>query len=329
MSNKTNPIRSKYLELYDDPKKVRLHRGREELVSYIINAEKKEKPNLTPERRIFTHLWSSVKGGDIYSYGLYEAFSNWDMKLLSNVIYQYARHEGIRSGTMQSGADHAGFIFKAIMALAANDTYLIEKVFPKKIGLCNTSKVMAPNAANLIISLYYKNPSWLEKAQDDAKAFLGAKRDLLSKSIVGFLLAISEKDFEKASEDLKNVCVGTRREQSMGWSEFEKCFCVFAHGLYNFAFHVLPESEFKKIEMPDDDGFVKDFALWNIENNFPVGEYYLVPEEAELFKSIMSIDIPDVTLKEEKKNKFHQDYDDFAKQLTERVQEIQRKKKEG
>jgi len=112
----------------------------------------------------------------------------------------------------------------------------------------------------------------LEVAMKSAAKWLTAKRTILDKGIIEFLVAVAEKDMIKASASLKQVCEGTRKEGDV--AKMRKIFCRYAHGLYNFAYSVLPRECFDRLEQPDDKGFLNDFAQWNIDNGFPQGKLY-------------------------------------------------------
>ena len=56
------------------------------------------------------------------------------------------------------------------------------------------------------MSLWYKNQQWMELAYPAGEKFLRQKKGLWKKAIVSYLTALSNKDIEKATEALGDVC---------------------------------------------------------------------------------------------------------------------------
>ena len=260
----------------------------------------------------------------LYIFGLREAFSSWDMQHLQNVIYQSSRAFSAGKRTLSSGWDHCINIWIAIKAFAANDLSLAKSIIPKELGLSKNGWAPMITGVNLLMSLFYKDDKMLEEAKKSAYKLLSGKQTLFHKSIVEYLLALAENDILKASESLKQVCEGTRKVGDSAFiSKLDKCFCVYAHGLYNFAYFVLSQEDFSRLKQPDDKGFINELAGWNIKNGFSKGElYFPMPGKLSLQNVILQTDQPETKLVEKadgSKMKFFTDTKSFLVNFTERV----------
>jgi len=258
-----------------------------------------------------------------YMLGLYEAFSRWDMEHLNNVLYQAARYNAIQTCGLSSGYDHCGNFYPAIQAFAANDLKLADSLFPKELGMSKNGHAALVTGTNLLMALRHKDESMLEKkAYGKAKKFISSKRTILDTAMIEYLLSLAENDTKKASLCLKDICAGIRK--SKAHTALEKCFCVHAHGLYNFAYHVLPPQDSSKIELPDDENFIKDLAEWNLDNGFKCGKlFFNMPDELRLMDYMLTIEVPKCSLikKYDNSNTLYTDIDKFRKELITAVSE--------
>lgn len=256
-----------------------------------------------------------------YTLGLYEAFEKQEMSHLLNVLYQTSRHSAINLGGGASGYDHCINFFGVINAFAANDTTLVNALLPKGLGESKNGHKFMVLGTNLMFSIWHKDVALLEKTKLVAVRYLSGKRTLLEKAILDYLIALAEIDTDAISVNLKNVCLATRKNQ--GESKLSKLFCRNAHGLYHFAHFVLPDEIFKKIELPNDEGFIEEYAQWNMENDFPQGTLFLnYPDEMALMNVILNVDVPDTSLNSSPngpRNTLYTDVDEFKKGLIQRI----------
>ncbi|MCL1993042.1 MAG: hypothetical protein FWG66_08850 [Spirochaetes bacterium] len=259
---------------------------------------------------------------DPYMLGLYEAFSKRDMRHLLNVLHQSARYAAASRGVLGSGVDHCVNFSKAVKAFAANDAALANALLPKELGASKNGHKFSVTCTNLMMGIWHKDERALEKAKAAGRKFLSGKRTLLETAATEYLIALAENDIAKAGASLKDICAGQRKSKEWGETKLTKCFCIEAHGLYSFAHFALPGADFSRLEPPQDDGFIKAFAQWNVENAFPQGSLFLaMPGKLNLMDAILTADLPAQTLCKpyEGKNTLCTDAKAFEKELVERV----------
>ena len=280
--------------------------------------------SFTEQITSFLHFFCGYQSRKIYIFGLREAFMRWDMRHLLNVLHQSSRMMSVGLRKSSSGYDHCINFHKAISAFAANDVPLVNSLLPKDLGTSKNGYLPMVTGVNLMMPLLYKDEKAIDVAKKSALKWLSGKRSIFEKSIVEFLLALTEKDMAKASKQLKQVCEGTRKVGDTTFiTKMEKFFCRYAHGLYNFAYFVLPQEDFKRLIQPEDKGFIKEFAQWNVENGFPKGEIFF-PMSGRLspFNVILEIDQPEEKLYKKiygSKTYIQTDEKAFLKDLTEKV----------
>jgi len=259
----------------------------------------------------------------LYIFGLREAFMAWDMRHLLNVIHQSSRCMSAGKRALGSGCDHSANFMRAALAFAANDAALAKALLPRELGPAKNGHPACKAGANLMMSLMHGDGAMLETSREAAVRWMSAKRPVFEKSMVGFLLALCANDMPGASECLKRLCEGTRKiADPAEMSRLEKCFCGYAHGLYNFAGAVLPAADFGRIEPPDDKGFIKEFARWNVENGFPGGDlYFAMPGRLASLDAIARADPPAEKLRKASGAgaKFDTDHRAFSDELTARA----------
>jgi hypothetical protein len=271
--------------------------SREEFIEYYIGIYRNKRAKESKADQVF-HFLEGGHFDDYYSLGLYEAFTKWDMRHLLNVLYQSSRWEVLCGAVKSFSADHTGHYISVVKALAANDAELVEALLPEELGLSRERHAFGKPIGNMFLSLWYKNDEWLKTTKPEAEKYLTVKSHSY-KPEMEYYIALAERDMERASRCLKGVCVSVRRNQDSGVRDkpYLKCLCNYVHGLYNFAHYVLPEADFRRLQMPDDEGFIKEFAEWNIVNGFPKGELFLTfPEELDILNQIFNLPIPQTTL---------------------------------
>ena len=110
------------------------------------------------------------------------------------------------------------------------------------------------------------------------------------------LYALVNKDFEQFSLELSNICKGRKRTQLYGENKFSKEFSFYSLGLYNFANFLYP-NEIDKVSLPEDENFMIDYHNHQKENDYIVGEQFIIFEETlTLLNEVINVDVPAVSL---------------------------------
>ena len=248
------------------------------------------------EKKIKFHLYFI---DNPYTLGLYISLKNENWNILNDTLYQSSRQKLL--DITEDGYDHSGEFWEVMDAMACNDIEALEACFPKNIGLCNNGYPAFVIASNMLIKLWYNTFEKDDKVLEKARKMLTQKKSLWEKAIVGFLLAIYDKDMEYASRQLDEVCKSSRRIDK---PSLHKYFCPEAHGLYNIARMILEKDIFEKLKFPEDEGFIDEFAIWQKDNNYPKGELFVVyPKELDFMNKLLKCDIPKCRLHNPYKNK--------------------------
>ncbi|MEC2076327.1 hypothetical protein [Metabacillus fastidiosus] len=281
-------IAKKYLKIYLNPVETKDVYTYVDLEDYINR-----------QFEIYTRIYERRKDPDICTYlalienpyllGLSMAFQNNDYELLNNTIYHYSKHKllKIRSG----GYDHCIFFWRVMDSMACNYKEVIENCYPVELGLCNNGYPLYIVASNLLMSLWYKNQQWMELAYPAAEKFLSQKKGLWEKAIVAYLMALSNNDMDRATEELSNVCKYSTR---IDRPKVYKCFCTEAHGLYQIARYILPEDDFLQIVIPANDNFCKGLISWQREHKYPEKGNFIVhyPDKLDVMNHILELPLP-------------------------------------
>lgn len=234
-----------------------------------------------------------------YTLGLYISLKNENWKLLNDTLYQSAKQRLL--DITEDGYDHSGEFWEVLNAMSSNDVEALEACFPKDIGLCNNGYPAFVIASNMLIKLWYNTFEEDDKVVEKARKMLTQKKSLWEKAVVGFLIAIHDKDMEGASSCLNEVCKTARRIDK---PSLHKYFCSEAHGLYNIARMILEKDIFEKLKFPEDDAFIDEFAMWQRDNNYPKGELFIVyPKDLDFMNELLKCDIPKCRLHNPYKNK--------------------------
>ncbi len=223
--------------------------------------------------------------------GIYQAFQTGDMATLNDALYQYACEKHLNNGS--DGTDHSsccrhgGALYHM---MAANLWERVPLLMPKALGTAKNGMVVT---ANLFLALWYKDPAVIEQARERAIKALNRKSTLYHRASDSYLLALLDGKIDDASQYLKDVCNGAKRLSKDYTDDFEKAFCIEAHGLYNLAIHLGVDG----VEMPETTNFSKEFATWQIENGSKHGKLFLeYPAPLELVNTVFAITPPEVRL---------------------------------
>ena len=216
----------------------------------------------------------------------YHAFQNRDMKYLNDVLYETAHLEQI-GNISDTGTDH-GFYGMRITPnlMAANMFDRLKLVLPEENGL-GTYAFVGTNIANLLMGICYENPDMSEEAGKRAYIALQKKNPEYIRYHIECMLAILEKNAEEFNRKINLYCKAFLKAREFGLNDFNKGFCIEAHGMYNlakWAYNGLMKSD---IKMPTEKNFCQDLAEWQEENGKPVGHIcHVLPDELEIYNRI-------------------------------------------
>lgn len=225
--------------------------------------------------------------------GIYRAFKTGDIALLNDALFQRACEAHLHIA-VHSGYDHSQCYGNVLpTAMAANLFERVPLLAPKQLGMAKNGYKPYVAAMNLFMALWYKEPDFIEYARKEAAAKLKTKMNRFDRASIAYLLALLDGKTEEASRHLKEMCEGIKRLDSYYTPNFDKAFCIAAHGLYNLARQLGIEG----VEMPDADNFSKELALWQSENGSKPGKLFLeYPAPFELADKVLSVTPPIVTL---------------------------------
>lgn len=195
-----------------------------------------------PEEQII--IWLKLLhenfGKKIVYLGSYLALQEKDMSYLNNAF-----NSAVTWGQLtitNSGCDHSIHAWNILPHIfCANCFRDIEKIFPKENGLSKNGLKSACSITNLVMYLYYQEPMWKQYVIDESKEFLQNKHTAEEKAVINGFLALIEKNWEKFSLELANLCKAHRKSKDYGENPFTRKISFFAFGLYNFARYLYRE----------------------------------------------------------------------------------------
>jgi hypothetical protein len=256
-------------------------------------------------------------------FGFYVAFQSLDYATLNDVVYQTSRHTLLDQGMLASGSDHCNVLMEVLCALASNDYAVIDAFFPKDLPH-SKGTYYTEVAVNLLRVLYHGENALKEEALSKATQFLTKKRTDWERYVVGYFVALVNRDASEASACLQKLCVAY---QKAGYpvDALDKCFATEIHGLYRFAQKV-DASFFDKLTPPKHLCFSTEFEAWQQTQGYPKGKlFYRFPAELDLMNKILEAPLPTVTLHEvsyPRGKEIYKDVDQFAANLTENVRQF-------
>lgn len=258
---------------------------------------------------------------DLKKLGFYLAFEQNDFRLLNDVLFQTARQELLDTSITSSGTDHCNAFFESLSAFACNDFEVIESLFPKDLPP-SSGQYYTENAVNLLKTMYFQQENLKKEAIQRAEAFLQKKITAWEKFVVLYMMALVEKNAQKASDYLQELCSAY---QKLGYprQKIDKLFAQEIHGLYRLA-RKLDQDLFEQIKMPSHDCFFQDFEHWQRQNHYPKGKilYFYSPKMAYI-NHILEVELPKIELYEQiysdKRKYIFKNVEKFAADLTKSV----------
>ncbi len=257
---------------------------------------------------------------DVNDFGYLYAFEKNDFRLLNNVIFQGGRYALLNSASLESGSGQCYLLYKVLTAFACNDFEVTEPIFPKEQPEFK-SPFFTQISVDLIKMMYYKQPKLAPSIIANANKFLEKKRVALDKFVLVYLLALWNRDVDKATYSLQELCKAYQR-QGPPVDKLDKCFAAEIHGLYRFA-RLIDEDFFSQITRPNHPCFFEEFELWQQENNYPKGAaFYTFPAEMNYMNKILQAEIPKITLEDYKYGKVIKNSKKILIDLTENINKI-------
>ena len=168
--------------------------------------------------------------------------------------------------------------------------------------------------------LYYQEPTWKQSVIEESKGFLQGKHTSEEMAVISSFLALVEKDWEKFSLELANLCKAHRKSKDYGKNPFTRKISFFAFGLYNFA-RCLYKEEVKNIILPQNEFLFEDFRIYQESNDYQTGQAFCVFEEPLLLlNAFEKIDLPIMHLTAGRKRTL--DIENYRQEVIEKVQAL-------
>ncbi len=263
-------------------------------------------------------MWLRLLGGVDYNLlylGAMLALQEDDMRYLDDALYTATTLEQL--SMISTDWDLLSVL------LSANRFDDIERLFPKENV---QSKIGGGWLINLVMYLYYGEEAWRAEAVDTGRRYSESKTTIEGKAVVNCLLSLVDKDFDRFSVELDNICKGKRRSNEFGENKFTKQFPFFALGLYNFARFLYGE-EVEKIALPNDAGALIELHEYQKANGYATGKVLVdFKNSLPLLDALLNIELPTIHLKYDKKGKGYIDIDRYKSEITERAIEIYSRK---
>lgn len=217
----------------------------------------------------------------------YQAFKVHDMELLNDVLFETAQLLQI-GNIMSPDTDHGYFGMKVTPNLmAANLMDRIKLLLPEENGIAACSYVGA-SIANLLMAILYDNVELKSDALKIAETELNKKNKKYCKLYIECMKAILQCDYETFNEKINLFCKAYMGVKEYGFNDFNRRFCIEAHGMYNLAKYAFDGAMRDKIALPAADNFCQELAVWQEEHNFCIGKiHYVYPEKLDFYNRLM------------------------------------------
>ncbi len=268
---------------------------------------------------IWLKLLHENSGKKIIYFGSYLALLEKDMSYLNNALSSAAIWGQLT--ITNGGYDHCIYAWNILPYIfCANRFRDIEKIFPKENGLSKNGLKSACSITNLVMYLYYQEPAWKQYVIEESKGFLQRKHTSEEMAVINSFLALVEKDWEKFSLELANLCKAHRKSKDYGENPFTRKISFFAFGLYNFARYLYKE-EAPNIMLPKNDFLFEDFRIYQESNDYQTGQAFCVFEEPLLLlNDFEKIDLPIMHLTAGRKRTL--DIENYRQEVIEKVQAL-------
>lgn len=184
----------------------------------------------------------------------------------------------IRNNWVAGERDHSTELVNVILAFAANDLALVEKMLPISLGLSVNGYYKSQY--NMIYALFRKNAELERIAEKQLYHFLSNKQSKFDITFSQYLLELYHGNIKGISNCLQELCNSISRANwvqgdiflSSSYYKLGRCVALFVHGLYHLAHFCLEEREFLQIKTPEYKTFINAYEVFNQKNNFSSGE---------------------------------------------------------
>lgn len=258
-------------------------------------------------------------GKKIIYLGSYLALQEKDMSYLNNAL-----NSAVTWGQLtitNSGYDHCIYAWNILPYIfCANRFCDIEKIFPKANGLSNNGLKSACSITNLVMYLYYQEPTWKQYVINESNGVLQAKHTSEEKAVINGFLALIERNWENFSLELANLCKTHRKSKDYGENSFTREISFFAFGLYNFARYLYKE-EVKNITLPQNEFLFEDFRIYQESTDYQTGQSFCIFEKPLLLlNDFEKIDLPIMYLTAGKKRLL--DIENYRQEVIKKIQAL-------
>lgn len=239
--------------------------------------EMKKRFALYPMVRCFELFFDNLFE-DLLFLGIKYACETQDMSYMINGIYQANRIGMIRNNWVAGGRDHSTELVSVILAFAANDLALVEKMLPISLDLSVNGYYKSQY--NMIYALFRKNTELERIAEKQLYHFLSSKQSKFDITFSQYLLELYHGNIKGISNCLQELCNNITRANwvqediflSTSYYKLGRCVALFVHGLYHLAHFCLEERDFLQIKMPEYNTFINAYEVFNQKNNFSPGD---------------------------------------------------------
>ena len=239
--------------------------------------EMKEKFTLYRMERCFEVFFDKVFK-DLLFLGIKYACETDDMSYMINSIFQANRIGMIRNNWVAGGRDHSKELVSIILAFAANDLDLVEKMTPISLGLSVNGYYKSQY--NMIYALFRKDSEMEKTAEKQLHQFLSKKQSKFDIIFSQYLLELYYGNITGISNCLQELCNSITRANwvqediflSTSYYKLGRSVALFVHGLYHLAHFCLEEEDFLQIKMPEHKTFINVYEVFNRKNGFLSGD---------------------------------------------------------
>ena len=204
---------------------------------------------------------------------------------------------------------------------ARNNMELLRNVYGSQIHIFDNYIPFSVRMKEMCIrDRYYQEPMWKQYVIDESKEFLQNKHTAEEKAVINGFLALIEKNWEKFSLELANLCKAHRKSKDYGENPFTRKISFFAFGLYNFARYLYRE-EVKNITLPQNEFLFEDFRIYQESTSCQIGQPFCIFEEPLLLlNDFEKIDLPIMYLTAGKKRVL--DIENYRQEVVKKIQAL-------
>ena len=212
----------------------------------------------------FRHILNALPGNP-YRQALFEkvlaqAMKEEDYAGLQRIFYQIAKVSLLPTS---GGYDHCDRLWPLLDLLACADTDNIYRILPEGLPLITNGYPMYVHSTNVLLCLLYNTADKTVYAQDQvtakAEKFASSKKPVWERAVISCLLAVTDHDVSRFSENLQNLCTGYNRADI---APYRKMQCQNAYGLLALARRFWTAEEFAAVTLPEYKNFSRGYAEW-------------------------------------------------------------------